>query len=224
MTKVWRLLSILIIPLMCLGLMLVPGAPPQVAASGGVTVSIEPSPKDVLPNASFTIDAVINNPDGNEIAMLNMRLAFDTSYFTVNSVTKGDFPEDMGAAVINNTAGTISYDPKTTIGTSINGTHLVGAHINCTAKSLEGVSTVSWRYTSGPPPAYTKVVYGATDYLELGNMSLMHSGTVIVGGTASYLLRQSGQPDLQCYRGKKPASPDARGMQHGNRDAGLVAE
>ena len=201
MTKVWRLLSILIIPLMCLGLMLVPGVvPPKVAlASGNVTVAIEPAATSVAPGASFTIDAVINNPGGNEIAMLNLRLAFDPSYFTVDSVTKGDFPEDMGAAVINNTAGTISYDPKTAVGTSINGTHLVGAHINCTAKSLEGVSTVDYRYTSGPPPAYTKVIYSSTDYLEGGNMSLMHSGTVIVGGTASYLLRQSGQPDLQCY-------------------------
>ena len=66
MTKVWRLLSILIIPLMCLGLVLVPAAVPgqeQVAlASGNVTVAINPSPKDVLPGANFTIDAVINNP------------------------------------------------------------------------------------------------------------------------------------------------------------------
>ena len=207
-----------------LAMVAVPATVSQVAASGGVTVSIESATTYAVPGGSFSFDAVVNNPLSQEVAMFNLRLSFDPNYFTVNSVTKGDFPEDMGAAVINNTAGTISYDPKTTIGTSINGTHLVGAHINCTAKSLEGVSTVSWRYTSGPPPAYTKVVYGATDYLELGNMSLMHSGTVIVGGTASYLLRQSGQPDLQCYRGKKPASPDARGMQHGNRDAGLVAE
>jgi hypothetical protein len=159
----------------------VPAAVSQVAASGGVTVSIESATTYVSPGSNFTIDAVVNNPLSNEVAMFNLRLAFDPNYFTVNSVTKGDFPEDMGAAVINNTAGTIQYDPKTAVGTSINGTHLVGAHINCTAKSLEGSSTVDYRYTSGPPPAYTKVVYGATDYLEGGNMSLMLSGTVIVG-------------------------------------------
>jgi len=182
MIKVWKLLSISIVLAVCLGLLLVPAAPPQVAlASGNVTVAIEPATTSVSPNASFTIDAVINNPSGNEVAMHAVRLDFDPTYFTVNSVTKGDFPEDMGAAVINNTAGTIQYDPKTALGTSINGTHLVGAHINCTAKSLEGATTVSWVYLMGPPPRLTKVTYALTDYLEGGNMSLMHSGTVRVG-------------------------------------------
>jgi len=182
MTKVWRLFSILIIPLMCLGLMLVPGAPPQVAlASGGVTVLIEDATTYALPSSSFTIDAVIDNPSGNEVAMHAVRLDFDPAYFTVDSVSLVDFPEDMGAPVINNTAGHVDYDPKTVVGTSINNTTIISARINCTAKALQGATTVSWVYLMGPPPRLTKVTYGLTDYLEGGNMSLMLNGTVLIG-------------------------------------------
>jgi hypothetical protein len=182
MIKLWKFLAIPIVAAVCLGLMLVPGAPPQVAlASGNVTVAIEPATTSVATSTSFTIDAVVNNPDGMDIAGFGIRLDFDPTYFTVDSVSLVDLPEDMGPAVIDNVNGTIQYDPKTALGTSINGTHVVAARINCTAKALEGVSTVDYVYIMGPPPRYTKVIVGTTDYLEGGNMSLMHSGTVIVG-------------------------------------------
>jgi len=186
MVKVWRLLSVSIVVAVCLGLLLVPVAipgPGQVAlASNNVTVSIENSTTYVLPNGSFTIDAVINNPDGMNVSMFNIQMDFDPTYFNVTSVVGVDFPEHMAAPVWDNVAGTIKYDPKTVIGTSINGTYIVGARINCTAKALEGTSTVSYVYKSfPPPPRYTKVIMGTTDYLEYGNMSLMINGTVIVG-------------------------------------------
>jgi len=188
MAKLWRFLSVPIVLAVCLGLLLVPVAVPgqgQVAlASGNVTVAIEPATTHVSTNASFTIDAVINNPDGMEVAIAMIELDFDPSYFAVDSVTKIDFPEDMGAAAIDNVNGTISYQPKTTLGTSINLTTIISARINCTAKSLEGISTVNWVYEMGPPPRWSTVEYGATDYLEGGNMSLMHNGTVIVGTPA----------------------------------------
>jgi len=182
MAKLWRFLAGAIVLAVCLGLTLVPAAPPQVAlASGNVTVAIEPATTSVSPDASFTIDAVINNPDGMDIAMLNMKLDFDPAYFNVDSVSLVDFPEHMTPPVIDNVAGTISYDPKTALGTSINLTHIVAARISCTAKSVAGIATVSWVYVTGPPPRWTKVIMGTTDYLEGGNMSLMLNGTVIVG-------------------------------------------
>jgi len=188
MAKFWKFLSGSIVVVVCLGLTLVPAAPPQVAlASGNVTVSIDLATTSVSPNGSFTIDTVINNPNGMEVAIAMIELDFDPSYFTVDSVTKIDFPEDMGAAAIDNVNGTISYQPKTVLGTSINLTTIISARINCTAKSLEGISTVNWVYEMGPPPRWTTVEYGATDYLEGGDMSLMHNGTVIVG-TPTYNL------------------------------------
>jgi len=191
MIKLWELLSISIVAAVCLGLLLVPVAVPgqgQVAlASNNVTVAIEPATTHVSTNASFTIDAVINNPDGMEVAIAMIELDFDPSYFTVDSVTKIDFPEDMGAAAIDNVNGTISYQPKTTLGTSINLTTIISAKINCTAKLLEGSSTVNWVYEMGPPPRWTTVEYGASDYLEGATMgtTYMNNGTVIVGTPAA---------------------------------------
>jgi len=186
MIKLWRFLSISIVLAVCLGLMLVPVAVPgqeQVAlASGNVTVSIEPATTSVALGGSFTIDAVINNPSGNEVAMHAVRLDFDPMYFTVDNVSLVDFTSQMAAPVINNTAGRVDWDPCMPTGTSINNTTIISARIACTAKSLEGATTVSWVYLMGPPPRLTKVTYALTDYLEGGNMSLMHSGTVKVGG------------------------------------------
>ena len=177
-----KFISLIVTIAVVLTMVGLPVAMPGVAlASSNVTVSIDPATTYTLPSNSFTIDAVINNPDGMEVAIAMVELDFDTSYFTVDSVTKIDFPEDMGAAAIDNVNGTISYQPKTALGTSINLTTIISARINCTAKLLEGSSTVSWVYESGPPPRTTTVEYGATDYLEKGNTSLMNDGTVIIG-------------------------------------------
>ena len=185
MTKVWRLLSILIIPLMCLGLVLVPGVPlGEVAASAGynVTCSIEPATTSVPPNSTFSIDAVIENPDGYDVTMHNIQLDFNASYFTVDNVTKVDFPSDMGAPAIDNVNGTITYDPYFNPPGKTNATHITSVRINCTAKALEGTSTVSWVYKTTPPPRYTKVIGGPSGVDMIGgNMSLMHSGTVRIG-------------------------------------------
>jgi len=185
MAKFWKFLSVPIVLAVCLGLLLVPVAVPgqgQVAlASNNVTVSIDPATTYTLPSNSFTFDTVINNPDGMEVAITMIELDFDPNYFTVDSVSLVDFPEDMGAAAIDNVNGTISYQPKTALGTSINLTTIISARISCTAKSLEGSSTVNWVYEMGPPPRWSTVEYGATDYLEGGNMSLMNDDEVIVG-------------------------------------------
>ena len=183
MIKLWRVLSVSIVLAVCLGLLLVPVAVPGVAlASDSVTISIESATTYALPSGSFTIDAVINNPLGKEVAMHGICLNFDPAYFTVDSVSLVNFTSDMGPATIDNVNGTVDYSPGMTTGTSINKTTIISARINCTAKSLEGISTVSWVYkTTPPPPRTTCVTYASIDYLEYGNMSLMLNGTVTIG-------------------------------------------
>ena len=145
-----------------------------------VTVKIEPSTTYVSLGGSFTIDAVIDNPSAQPVAMHQICLNFDPNYFTVDSMSLVDLPQDMGLPTINNTAGNVDYEPHMPPGQNTTNTHIVSARISCTAKSLVGTSTISWVYTSGPPPRYTKVVKGTTDYLEGGDMSLMFNGTVMV--------------------------------------------
>ena len=162
--------------------MVVPGVvPPKVAlASGNVTVKIENATTRVGTGCSFTIYAVVNNPSAQPVAVHQICLNFDPNYFTVDNVSRVDFTVDMGPAAINNTAGHVDYVTAMPMGQSINDTHIVSCRINCTAKALEGVSTVSWVYEMGPPPRRTKVDYAGVDYLEGGNMSLMFNGTVEV--------------------------------------------
>ena len=177
-----KFISLIVAIAVILAMVSVPVAVPGVAlASSNVTVEIDDATTYALPLGGFTFDAVIDNPDGVEIAMINMRLDFDPTYFTVDSVALVDFSTDMGAPVIDNGLGTVSYDPNMGTGNSINSTTLIAARMTCTAKALEGVSTVDWVYTSTPAPRYTKVIMGTTDYLEGGNMSLMTDGTVIIG-------------------------------------------
>ena len=194
MIKGWKIFSFLIVAAVCLGLLLVPGVvPPKVAlASGNVTVAIEPATTSVATSTSFTIDAVVNNPDGNEVAMHAIRLNFDPTYFTVDSVDLVDFATDMAAPTIDNVAGIVDYDPNAGVGNSINSTTIISARINCTATAIGGITTVSWVFEAGPPPRKTKVVYGITDYLEDGNMSLMLNGTVIVGDAFNITVTSNG--------------------------------
>jgi len=146
-----------------------------------VTVSIEPSTTYVLPNSSFSIDAVVNNPSGMPISGVATRLDFDNTYFGVTSITPGTTLPIILLNQYDNVAGTIDYDAGAPLGTNTTSASILVCTINCTAKALEGVSTVDWVYTWGPPPRLTKVVYAGIDYLESGNMNLMFSGTVIIG-------------------------------------------
>ena len=179
-----KFISPILVMAVVLAMLVVPVVVPgQVAlASGNVTVAIEPSTTHVLPGGSFTIDAVIDNPSAMPVAMHDVRLNFDPNYFTVDSVAPVDFSTATGGSPrIDNINGTMDWDPCEPAGSNISGITIVSARISCTAKSLAGTSTISWVYMSGPPPRYTKVIMGVTDYLEGGNMSLMFNGTVIIG-------------------------------------------
>jgi hypothetical protein len=78
MIKLWRFLSVPIVLAVCLGLLLVPGAPPpKVAlASGNVTIGVQPPTKVTASSATFNITVVVDNPDGKEIEAVAGCLTF----------------------------------------------------------------------------------------------------------------------------------------------------
>ena len=166
-----------------LAMVSVPVVVPGVAlASGNVTVAIEPATTHVLPNGSFTINVTVNNPSAMPIAMHQFCLNFNPTYFNVTSVAQGDtFTSQMSDPNINNTTGTVDWQPCMPTGKCTTAVHIVSAIISCTAKAAVGVSTVDYVYNTSQA-RLTKVTYGVgTEYLEGGNMSLMLSGTVIIG-------------------------------------------
>jgi hypothetical protein len=195
MAKFWKFLSVPIVLVVCLGLMLVPVVIPgqgQVAlASSNVTVSFDPTSQSVLPGNSFTIDSVIDNPNGMDIFIHEIHFDFDPTYFTVDSVSHVDFSYNVMPPAIDNVAGTVDWGPSMPLGSTTNATSIISARINCTATLNEGMSNVTWVYTMGPPPRLTKVQNGV-EYLEGGNMSLMHDGTVIVGDVFNLTVTSNG--------------------------------
>jgi len=186
MAKLWRFLSVPVVVAVCLGLMMVPRVPlsNKVAlAAGNVTIAVVPSTTTVVSNGTFNVEVVIDNPDGNDIYGCQARLDFDSSYFNVTNITNGLTLTELVWSQYDNAAGTIDHDCNmpTPPGTPTNATSIVVCNISCQALALEGMSTIDFVYQHSPPFRQTMVTYGATDYLEAGNMSLMHSGTVKIG-------------------------------------------
>ncbi len=115
MTKVWRLLSILIIPLMCLGLVLVPAVPTALASGPDWGYNITPNTTTVGFNTDFnvTVSAVCyaENADTWQIMV-----DFDQTYLQVINITRpatlptGNAPDGYPSEpTLNNTTGWV-YD------------------------------------------------------------------------------------------------------------------
>jgi len=162
---------------------LVPVAvPPKMAlASGNVTVAVQPATKNVNFSEAFNLTVEVDNPDAVPISGVAARLDFDATYFNVTSITAGPTLTTVLWNQYDNVNGTIDYDAGMPMGVNTTSTSILVCTIHCMSKGAAGSSTVDFVYTSGPPSRKTIVAYGPIDYLESGNMSLMISGTVIVG-------------------------------------------
>ncbi len=187
MGKLWKFLAVSIVIAVCLGLMMVPGAPlsNKVAlAAGNVTIAVVPSTTTVVPNGTFNVSVVIDNPDAMDIFGCQARLDFNSSYFNVTGITNGPIMTEIADSSFDNVNGTADHAANMVVppaANSTNATSIVVCNISCQALAKEGMSTIDFVYQSSPPFRKTMVTYGPTDYLESGNMSLMHSGTVRVG-------------------------------------------
>jgi len=184
MIKVWKFVSIVVVLAVCLGLTLVPIALPGgvVSASSNMTISVQNATTNVGFSEAFSLTVEVDNPDAMPIAIVAARLNFDNTYFNVTSITAGPTFPNVVLNQYSNAAGTIDYDAGMPMGVNTTSTSILVCTLNCLSKGVAGSSTVDFVYAAGPPPRKTAVEYGPTDYLEMGNMSLMYSGTVIVSG------------------------------------------
>jgi hypothetical protein len=186
MIKVWRLLSVLIIPLICLGLMLVPAAQQALAASPDWGFEIQPNITTVGFNEDFniTVSAVCyaENADTWQIMV-----DFDPTYLTVIGITRpttlptGDAPDPYpGAPTLNNTAGWV-YDgygvPVAVPLVTVNVTFAAWTIHFCSNNVTTGSTYLNFVYVD--PYYSTQVFLGGPDYL---NWAHVVNGTVRVGG------------------------------------------
>jgi len=180
-----KFISLILSVAVIAGLMLVPAALPAVPAgvalaSGNVTISIQPPLKKVGFNETFNITVMLANPSAMPIGNADVRLRFDPTYFNVTNMVNGDMPFNFGQSW-DNVTGIIKSGPYMASGTNTTATSILLCTIACKSKDASGESTVNFLYEAGPPPLKTVVIYGATDYLESGNMALMYNGTVKAG-------------------------------------------
>jgi len=196
MIKVWRLLSVLIIPLMCLGLMLVPSLSQSQQALAGTNewaFEIEPNTTAVPLGSSFTVNITAvqwstENSDGWEAY-----LRYNTTYLNVTGIdTPSNLPSPnngppdwypvpgvygLSNPGYNNTEGIlyVGYSPAPG-SPKLNETFWL-ATIHFDAKAVEGTSYLN--FVDVDMFHTTKILLVAT---EVHNWPKFVNGTVKVGG------------------------------------------
>jgi hypothetical protein len=186
MIKLWKFLSVLIIPLMCLGLLLVPGAQQALAASPDWGYEIQPNITTVGFNEDFnvTVSAVCyaENADTWQIMV-----DFDETYLQVINITRpatlptGDAPDPYpGEPTLNNTDGWV-YDgygvpvavPLVTVNVTFAAWTIHFRSNNVTT----GSTYLNFVFVN--PYFSPQVFLGGPDYL---NWAHVVNGTVKIGG------------------------------------------
>ena len=196
MIKVWRLLSVLIIPLMCLGLVLVPSLSQSQQALAGTNewaFEIEPNTTAVPLGSSFTVNITAvqwstENSDGWEAY-----LRYNTTYLNVTGIdTPSNLPSPnngppdwypvpgvygLSNPGYNNTEGIlyVGYSPAPG-SPKLNETFWL-ATIHFDAKAVEGTSYLN--FVDVDMFHTTKILLVAT---EVHNWSKFVNGTVKIGG------------------------------------------
>jgi hypothetical protein len=187
MTKVWRLLSILIIPLMCLGLVLVPAAQlaqQALAASPDWGYNITPNTTTVGFNTDFNVTVSAVCYDACSADTWQIMVDFDQTYLQVIGITQpallptGDAPDPYpGEPTLNNTTGWV-YDGYGVqpLKPTVNVTFAAWT-IHFRSKNVTTGSTyLNFVYVD--PYYSTQAVLGGTDYL---NWTHVVNGTVRIG-------------------------------------------
>jgi hypothetical protein len=156
MTKVWRLLSISIIPLMCLGLLLVPAvATPVVNADGTVGIEVVPSMTKVGYNETFDVNITITDTVAQNMAAWTVYMTFNTTLMNVTGIDKctmlptGHAPDDIpGYPKYNNTTGVIEHQSGTTFLDPYVNTSFVVMTVHCRSNAVAGTGSLNFKVIS----------------------------------------------------------------------------
>ena len=200
MIKLWKLLSVSIVLAVCLGLMLVPGAPPQVAvAAANSGVEVVPNVTAVGFSQDFDLEIWGRVPAGQAWDTGDVHLNFSPTYMQVNSITNGTLPTHLGLN-FDNINGTIDYTAGV-LGGNVAGDQLI-CTINCTSKSTAGISTIY--FVNIEPLRVTDIINGGDPLI---NWDLVVNGTVKVGGPPAI---SSVSPDNLTFNATVGENPPAR--------------
>ena len=176
MIKLWRFLSVPIVLAVCLGLLLMPGAPPQVAlAQGNAGMEVVPNMTTVGFTEDFDLEIWARVPSNQSYNVADAHLNFSPTYMQVNGITNSGVLPDVLESKFNNTLGTIDHTCGI-LGEDVTGDQLI-CTINCTSTSADGISTID--FVSVAPWRVTDIIDGG---ISLINWTLVVNGTLIVPG------------------------------------------
>jgi len=187
MIKGWKIFSFLIVVAVCLGLMLVPGAPPQVGLA-------QPTPNsgiEVVPNMTtvgftedFDLEIWARVPVNQSWDTADAHLDFNPTYMQVNAITDGVLPTVL-LSTWNNATGTIDYTAGSLMA-PVTGDKLV-CTINCTSKSTNGVSAID--FVDIGPLRITNIIYSGSSLID---WNLVVNGTLVVGDVFNLTVTSDG--------------------------------
>jgi len=184
MIKVWRLLSILIIPLMCLGLLLVPAVFVTLAGDGGPgkTAGIEalPSKAEVGFNEAFTVNITIDNPANEGVNTVAAEINFTPGLINATGITLDPLWTLVTMKTYDNTTGTISIAAGIIGANSTASSIPVGTiDIVSNNNALSGIAAFDFVFIDGERETRVYEDIVGNDIL---NWSMVVNGTVRIGG------------------------------------------
>jgi len=186
MIKFWRLLSVPIVVGVCIGLLLVPGTPPQAAAQANEWgLEIEPAMNAKDFNESFMVNASVVRYDGDS-AVYIMYVEFNGTLLNVTGVDipatlPNGFPpfEPLGpgsGSTWDNTTGWVRTAYTKSPGKPDINLSFTFANIHFTTLGVPGITNLN--FSCPDPINCTFVGIGASNYL---NWTKVVNGTVKVG-------------------------------------------
>ena len=154
----------------------------MVPAISGVTMAAgnSNSGEEVMPNvtkvgfsANFDLAIWARVPANQTWDTADAHLNFSPTYMTVNSITQGALPIELGSA-FDNVAGTIDYTGGK-LGGTVSGDQLI-CTIHCTSGTTSGVSTID--FVNILPTRVTDIILSGVSQF---NWTLVVNGTLKVG-------------------------------------------
>jgi len=152
----------------------------MVPAISGVTMAVGNAGEEVMPNVTkvgfstnFNLEIWARVPVGSTWDTADAHLDFSPTYMTVNSITQGTLPIELGKA-FDNVAGTIDYTGGI-LGGTVSGDKLI-CTVDCTSGTTSGVSAID--FVQSGSLRVTDVILSGVSILD---WSLMVNGTLKVG-------------------------------------------
>jgi uncharacterized repeat protein (TIGR02543 family) len=235
MAKLWKFVPVLVVAVVCLGLTMVPGAPPAKVASAATLncgFEVQPNMTEVGYNETFTVNATVIDTVAQDMFGWDLYLTFDPVLVEVTGVdTPATLPAPNNAApelnpaptppggmcpYWNNTTGVVHHGYTRALFTPDLNSSFVFCTIHFRSKAVAGTSYLN--FTAKDPAHRADII--DLDGIDCLNWSMVVNGTVRIGSpTLTVNVAPAGKGNVTMNGTLPPAYPNTT-----NRSWGEVVE